>query len=315
MNMNAMKPHDWVPFWRPVFSNDEMARVDTDLPDGFREKLTTLQDRYLHLVRERVIQGNISEIGPDTPLFRTMSCKNFHRMVHSGKMHLTNPLVWATMGDTWEISIIEGGVYLLPKNANDSPINVTKEIKESLKKWYGQSWSLTNECDAIWTRYAQNGGRAVCISTTARKLLLALFRNEQFYRTTFLEKVHYLSDPEILREKTNLKAPFELENSVRRLLMLKRKSFEYENEVRLLYWDKEGTNTQYAGEYLEYPLDGTIPLSDYVDEVILDPNCPEECAESERAFLHEHGLHISVTISSLRKPPEIAFIVYVDNRC
>lgn len=302
------KPHDWVPFLKRPLSDECLKAI---LPTDYVEEIASLQRQYHYLVREKVIQGNISGVGLETPIYRTMTCKNFHRMLESRTLHLSNPLEWAKWGDPWESSIISGGVYTIDDNERQH--DLTKQVRSYLLNWYGQSWSLTKECDAIWSRYTQDGGRAVRISTTVRKLMLAIFRDDKFHRTTFLNKISYLSDVEIEDAKRHIKAPLGGEESIRNLLSLKREDFRYEDEVRLLVWDQDGENKCIVGVSFDLPWENET--TSFIESVVFDPDCPEECLKAENAFMHEHGYAGSAITSALKAPSTSPAIITSDNRC
>lgn len=314
-SLSARQPKDWVPSLKTPFPLEELSDLKNHgLSDESIAKIVNLQRRFIHLVREKVAVGNINGISLETKIFRTMTCEDFHLTIQTGKLHLTNPLRWAEWGDTWEAAIISGGVFT-QRTDDEKVVPITNLIREKVKNWYGQSWSLTEENDAIWNRYTQSNHRAVRISTTVRKLMLALFRDETFARTTFLDKVLYLSNLEIDLEKTSLTMPFEEERSIRRLLSLKRQAYHYENEVRLLFFDSDQQNVVSQGLYYDFPLDGKLEWPSFIESVTLDPDCPDSCIEAESAFLKSCGLYFSVEKSPLKKPSLAPAIVHFNNRC
>ena len=69
-SLSAMKPHDWVRFLRPSFSETEFRDwLMSSNEDGeAHEKLSAHLQRYQHLVREKVIQGNITGVGLETQI-------------------------------------------------------------------------------------------------------------------------------------------------------------------------------------------------------------------------------------------------------
>lgn len=310
-NLVAMKPNDWVGFLNPPFEETTFCALASTDPHKCFAEVSVHLNRYRHLVREKIIQGNISGIGLETPIYRTMTCENFHKTLLSGKLHLSNPLEWAKSGDPWESLIISGGVYC--HSDSEKAHNLTEQVKQYLLHWYGQSWSLTKECEAIWSRYTKDGGRAVRISTTVRKLMLAMFQDDKFHRTTFLNKISYLSEAELEDAKRNIKAPLGAEASIRDLLSLKRKAYAYENEIRLLVWDQDADNTCNVGVSFDFPL--KRGAASFIESVVFDPDCPNVYLEAENAFMHEHGYLGKATKSTLKAPSLSPAIISPDNRC
>ena len=78
----SMKPKDWVKFLPPIItkndSTGELVMSRLKKGDLSPQKLVALEQRYLHLVREKVIQGNIFGVGLDTRIYRTMKCSDFY---------------------------------------------------------------------------------------------------------------------------------------------------------------------------------------------------------------------------------------------
>lgn len=313
----SMKSKDWVKFLSPLTTkNDDAGKlIASKLAKGelTPEQLVAQEQRYLHLVREKVIQGNLFGVGLDTPIYRTMKCSDFHESLKSGTLFLVNPLKWAESGDSWENSILSGGVYLFNKNTSEqNMVMITEQIRGELNKWYAQSWSLTPECDAFWKRYASNGNRAVRISTTVGKLMHSIFDDATSYATTFMGRVRYLSESEIEESKV-IYVPFNMEESIRSLLNLKRVAYAYENEVRLIYFDRDDKKMETKGQFVKIPAHGG--LCSFIESIVLDPNCPKECLEAENSFLREHGYKMGATISKLNTPSLEPTVVLTNNVC
>lgn len=310
----AMKPHDWRPHLSPMFLPKDLKSIEGSVGESVVDNIKTMQRRYLHLVKEKVVGGNVEGLGMDTPIYRTMTCKNFRRMLKSGKLYLANPLTWAEKFDQWEKSLLSGGVFIKPTHSGECATPVTVEIKDALMDWYAQSWSLTDECEAIWSRYAGKRQRAVRIATTPRKLLLAMAIDEKLMDAMCLRRVEYLSEVEIESKKV-ISCPMRKEETLRELLCLKRRAFDYENEVRLLFIDRTTANSKCRGQALKFPLKGKLDFSSFIESVCLDPDASEECAKAEGQFMRQFGLSDGVQISTLKQPSLGATVVVIDNRC
>ena len=309
----SMKPNDWVKFLPPMLpkNDDKGELIKTMIEKGeiSPQKLIDMEQRYLHLVREKVIQGNICGVGLDTRIYRIMKCADFHESLKTETLFLTNPLKWAKVGDSWENSILSGGVYRFNKTKVES---VTEQVRKELKKWYGQSWSLVPECDAFWKRYTVDGNRAVRISTTVGKLLLSIFNDKTSYATTFMDSIRYLSESEIEESKV-IYAPLKMEESFRSLLTLKRAAYAYEKEVRLMYFDRDEQNMDAKGQWVKIPVRGG--LLSFIESIEFDPNCPQSCLEAENSFLHEHGYVLNASVSQLNTPSLEPTVLIANNVC
>jgi len=131
--------------------------------------------------------------------------------------------------------------------------------------FYGQCWTLHRESDAMWRIYSQDTN-GVKITTTIRKLYESLFNVVSARRrdlSCFIGRVKYLSFKDI---QNYLKNPINLESSgagIVDTLLIKRKAFSHEKEIRLLYWadDNEAKSELYAYE---------IDPHDLIDEIVFD---------------------------------------------
>lgn len=107
---------------------------------------------------------------------------------------------------------------------------------------YAQCWSKNSDSAAMWNIYSGNSNDiGIQVETTPRKLYEAAYEyrlnNANSEKCIFLGAVKYLKEAEIEKTlKANINWIFDnsgigLSNS----LLLKRDSFEYENEIRLMY--------------------------------------------------------------------------------
>jgi dipeptidyl aminopeptidase/acylaminoacyl peptidase len=168
----------------------------------------------------------------------------------------------------------------------------------------GQCWTRDAYSEAMWGIYANDPNvRFLRIRSTPRKLLTSLVRAHPRMPqdTCFLGRVRYL------REKT-LKARIEngqqLEVSAQRFaeaLLLKRKAFKHEKEVRLLYLDTD--ERQEAGGLYKYTLDP----HELVTQIMADPNRDRSRWLSDKANLQrDTGFTGEIKRSKIYDPPEWA---------
>lgn len=126
---------------------------------------------------------------------------------------------------------------------------------------YGQCWSLKSESDAMWRIYARQKD-GVKIQTTIRKLYISLIyapTKNLPHMACYIGKVEYytqeelerlVNDPEKMREVMN--SDNSINKGQARTLLIKRKQFEHESEVRLIYLDPGNRG---GSDIFQYPCD------------------------------------------------------------
>jgi hypothetical protein len=184
---------------------------------------------------QRMLENILHKLDPNQKIYRVISIKRFFELIEDEILVLIKPYKW---NDPFE-DLLSKTVTINSKGEHIG-FNITKD-------YYGQCWTLREECDGIWRNYASldNGVR---IETTVKQLLTLLFEYEKKWQniSCFIGKVEYLSESEILSflqdsnfihwvTDTTGKNPA-------KTLLIKRKEFQYEKEVRLLYASRETTD-------------------------------------------------------------------------
>lgn len=133
------------------------------------------------------------------------------------------------------------------------------------------------ESDAMWKLYAHSGG--VAVKTDIGRIKRALeFSNQDIT----ISRVKYIDfDSEGF-----------LDNNVINLGVYKRKSFEYEQEVRLLFISEERDNPETG-----IPIQ--VNVNELLSEVYISPYAPSYLAPTLRAFLEKMNLNVPVIKSPL----------------
>ena len=240
-------------------------------------------------------------------IYRIMPLDRFLQMLYSGHNILVHPSVW---DDPYEKMLSES-----KWKYNDK----IEQIDEKL--WFGQSWTLNKSDETMWRAYTNNTRtRAVKIRTTVDNISDMLKDGENYNKnvTYYLRKIHYCNDENLKfinfihnyfneekrRSKINLEKE---ENAIKKsielmglcILSSKRNSFEHENEVRLLAY-----NTKKSKEDT-YTL--KVKLTNFIEEVELDPWSPEELVQPIREIIFgKLNKNISVFRSKLYDPPIFA---------
>lgn len=218
-------------------------------------------------------QNGYEVIDYNTPIYRIFPLNRLLEALENKEFCLVRPEKWA---DPYENFVLNSrGI------SNNGKTLTLESIK---KKYYGQCWSLKEECDGLWRNYTSNscvtcnskafknrhGKHPISgkVKTTVGKLMNAFYNeNNQFHSICyFIGKVKYVGDDDI-KELVNkaLRIVTNQFNYMQMMtLLIKRKPFEYENEVRLLYCKTDQDN---LGDLFKFRIDP----DELIDEITLDP--------------------------------------------
>jgi hypothetical protein len=174
---------------------------------------------------------------------------------------------------------------------------------------YGQCWTLEKSSDAMWRIYSSER-KGIRIKTTIEKLLdsLASSTINTPHSEHCIGKVEYLKSSRLVRSSRstfnkNGEVTF---GSLFRSLLLKRKAFKHENEVRLMFLDwseNSGIETLY-----KYPIEPNY----LIDEIMIDPRVSDiEYKEIENDIRKNTGFTGKIKKSLLyRLPEELTFDIH-----
>lgn len=174
---------------------------------------------------------------------------------------------------------------------------------------YGQCWTLIKETDAFWRMYVQRGGGVRLRSTigTLYKSLESKCDTPYASMSCFIGRVEYKTEEEIIalfNDKEWVNNNFRGQGTPGHVdtLLLKRKEFEPEAEVRLLYLDPR--NRDYGG-YFSYPMDPSSVIS----EVTFDPRMEDTLFSTYESILRSYSFAGEINKSGLYRAPNIEICV------
>ncbi|ODS34695.1 MAG: hypothetical protein SCARUB_00131 [Candidatus Scalindua rubra] len=228
------------------------------------------------------------------PIFRIISISRLLEMFDLKKNTLLKPKLW---DDPFENFVCKSTFQSENGKTFKFPFR---------NRSYGQCWTLKNESDAMWRIYAPNKDGAK-IETTIKTLFDSL-RNENqsnYPRSScFIGKVKYYKQEELQKLIVNPDRVFELmkgENSPSeghaKTLLLKRKEFNHEEEVRLLYlYHRDDGDDIY-----QYPCD---PFK-LVTSITLDPRMDPRVYEVYKTFFTRIEYEGNVDQSKLYSIPQL----------
>jgi len=199
---------------------------------------------------------DIEDADIDKYIYRTISYDRLIELFQTNQNALVKPKKW---DDTFENLILKS--KLKTPSGEIIQYNIHDKI-------YGQCWTTEKSSDAMWRIYStdKNGFR---IRTTIRKLYdsfdLSLVDRASCLGS--IGKVKYLNEAELT---SKAKATFNPDGQITfgdcfRSLLLKRKAFRHENEVRLLFLD--WSDSFIENDIFKYDID---PHS-LISQITIDP--------------------------------------------
>lgn len=218
-------------------------------------------------------------------LYRYISLSQFLSMVERKKIHLTKVISWE---DPWELPSLK-----IPTKRKDGGLEYPKHSR--LKDIYGQCWSLNSKSDALWRIYSSRNNGILLHSTVERFLLL----ND--IKFGFLAPVIYYSN---LRRALACIHEDDKYNSCYRFFgeaLLKRESFQHEDEVRLLVVNDEmclGKKYDSNEKYIELQVE---PLS-FIEGITIDPRASAWFVETVEAYCRRAHFKFAPQKSKLYSP-------------
>lgn len=162
---------------------------------------------------------------------------------------------------------------------------------------FGQSWTDSEETDAMWRIYSDiNHGSlndpfinaAVRIKTTGKKIKEAISSCEKYEAIAYIRKVKYKTLNEIYDWLSRLNLSLvdcSLTNAMADSLFIKRKEFEHESEVRIVFAFSNNKLDVTIPKFLSF----SINPDDFIEEYLLDPRLDSEDAELIKKRMVEAG--------------------------
>ena len=224
----------------------------------------------------------IAEAELDQPIYRIFSLERFFQVLHKKQLTLVKPHLW---DDPFE--------NVLLKSEFKTASNETA-VFEAHDSVYGQCWTRHAESDAMWRIYSPHKS-GVRLQTTPRKLLAALQTNihEHSELYCFIGKVIYATNENHLKEllqKINLTATDG--TGIAQSLLYKRKEFEHEQEIRLIYSGPDGKCPNNI-------FNCSIEPNALFDSIMFDPRIDESLQKACTAAIQNLDCNVKVKISNL----------------
>jgi len=198
---------------------------------------------------------NINEFELDKPIYRIISLERLLEIFVTETNTLVKPALWE---DVFENFILKSPVRL--RSGETAEYNFYNRM-------YGQCWTLHKASDAMWRIYSsdKNGLR---VRTTIRKLSESLAGAQSSLPEVrcCVGKVEYLSDKALMNiANTTFDDSGIGVEEIFRSLLVKRRAFIHEKEVRLLY--QELDDDAFSNNLYRYAVDPHF----FIDQIMIDP--------------------------------------------
>ena len=237
---------------------------------------------------------NIDKAERNLPIYRVVPARRFVEMLVAKELVLTRPDLW---DDPFENVLLRARLEL----KDGTPVG----LGGVMGAFYGQCWSLHEETDAMWRIYtpAKDG---VVLRTTIAKLMDAVydFTNPNADRQFFIGRVLYEEEKELMAVFSDMSTDQCLAMVTDRTfhcqaitLLVKRKAFEHEREVRLLYRSPKATD--------ERTKVFSVDPNSLVDCVVFDPRMCDTEYHAWRRQLDRSGYNGQIRKSSLYSLPDL----------
>jgi hypothetical protein len=195
------------------------------------------------------------------PVYRVMSFTRFIELLQRQELTLVRPHMWEDPFENYLYSFMQ-----------KKHLGTYKGLSRYGEDLFAQCWTLHRETDAMWRIYSPDND-GVRVRTDFSRLYRALALKVGIRATidSFIGKVQYLTKEEI----RDIVSSCEFQRSVdradtskhiARCLLLKRKEFSHEKEIRLIHdcWDPNQTR---KGTLFDIPIDPNRLF----DSVTIDP--------------------------------------------
>jgi hypothetical protein len=253
-------------------------------------------------LKQLYIECNTLDMELETDLYRIMSYDRLKETLQTQCLSMSKP---KTYQDPYETFLMNYRARM--KDGTIVGFNLLRD------RIYCQCWSQRKECEGLWkahTKDANEKNRYVKIKANANNLMDYFYdTNNIFHLTTyFIGKVSYFREEffdELLNDGIGkyfsaMAGDMPMINS----LLMKRKAFEYEDEVRLILNVPNSPKTDFStvinkwdlrNNYFAYKID----INDVIEEITFDPYLQERDFSKFENEIRKLGYNGKITHSNL----------------
>lgn len=242
---------------------------------------------------------NLEESEYDNHIYRIISYERLIEIFDTRKNTLVKPKLWE---DTFENFALKSKL----KFPDGSEI-----LLDTHDRLYGQCWTTSKASDAMWRIYSHDK-KGIRIRTTIDKLLtsLSVANVDKAMTDARIGKVEYKSEHKIMALAKNAftKSGQLSFGSLFRTLLVKRKAFEHEKEIRLIQLDWGKVLPQ--NDIFSYEIDP----HELITQIMIDPRVSyQEFKQIEGDIRKKTGYQGDIKRSLLYRLPETVTIEVEQN--
>lgn len=230
---------------------------------------------------------NLSESDLDRYIYRIISVDRLIELFNKNQNGLVTPDQWE---DPFESLILKSNFVL----ADGTPAKFSNPEKMSA----AQCWSLHRASDAMWRIYSKDK-QSVRIRTTIRKLFNSLYDSVDASEKhkCFIGKVDYLRQDQIINfGNTVFRGDGPLSVMLAKSLLIKRRAFQHENEIRLIFMP-----TNFDSDLFFYD----INPHELIEQIMTDPRLDKsESNLLKQKIIEKTAFSGPIKRSLLYAPPE-----------
>lgn len=195
----------------------------------------------------------IGKIDENTKIYRLFPRDRFLQLFKENRNALVHPAKW---DDPFENVILRAEV--VTSSGGKGKFGFHDDV-------YGQCWTLETASDAIWQIYSRDKN-AIRVRTTVGKLLRSLCASHGDWAsaTCFIGRVKYLSESKLRSFSRAIFRDGLGAQAIAHSLLVKRNAYKHENEVRLIYIERE--DFKHPNGVYSYELEPR----DIVEQVMVD---------------------------------------------
>jgi hypothetical protein len=230
---------------------------------------------------------NLDEREKDRRVYRILSIERLYQMFGRCENVLVRPSRW---DDPFENFVLNSQARLPDGTMVRFGFN---------NDFYGQCWTLHTASDAMWRIYSRDS-EGVRIRTSVRKLAdsLSAGPGDWAHVQAFIGRVRYLRNNELLHFANTVFSLGLDAAALASTLLVKRKAFVHEREIRLLYFEKKDSGARDLFPY-------TINPHGMIEQIMIDPRLPKQRAAAlKREIRKKTGFAGPIVRSLLYAPPE-----------
>jgi hypothetical protein len=233
-----------------------------------------------------------------TPIYRVFSLEKFLTSLNSNQLFLFKA---KHSEDTFEAFLLKQLIWKEDGSEN-YPFS---ELQ--LENFFIQSWTFLEESYLLWNAYAPNKD-GIIVKSTIGKMADLFLKNNVSWGKFYLGKILYWTEDEIKKHYEDKAIVKKLMSDkamdvLLKSLLIKRKPFMHEDEVRLLYVSNHDRGKDQKISMHGYTFESRHLFNELAEELVLDPRLDPIRADSIISLIKKIGYTGQIRKSTLYDMP------------